>query len=79
MRLVFSKGEWIEVLLPKGHDPCWMPADTYYYATMWAAAIDIGLSPKRAEVVAEAATTKHLYPDVSYDKTLEADIKRLFD
>ena len=56
-----------------------MPADTYYYATMWAAAIDKGISPKRAEVVAEAATIKHLYPDVSYDKTLEADIKGLFD
>ena len=45
---------------------------------MWAAAIE-KLPPKRAEVVAEAATTKHLYPDISYDKTLEADIKSLFD
>ena len=76
--MVFSKGEWIKVLLPKGHDPCWMPANKQFYATMWAAAID-KFSPKRAEVVAEAATTKHLYPDISYDKTLEADIKSLFD
>ena len=76
--MVFSKGEWIKVLLPKGHDPCWMPANKQFYATMWAAAIE-KLPPKRAEVVAEAATTKHLYPDISYDKTLEADIKSLFD
>jgi len=77
--MVFSKGQWVQVLLPKGHDPCWMPANKQFYATMWAAAIDRGLSPKRAEVVAEAATTKHLYPDISYDTTLEADIKSLFD
>ena len=76
--MVFTKGQWIQVLLPKGHDPCWMPANKQFYATMWAAAIE-KLPPKRAEVVAEAATTKHLYPDISYDKTLEADIKSLFD
>ena len=77
--MVFTKGEWIKVLLPKGYDPCWMPANKQYYATMWAAAIDRGLHPKRAEVVAEAATTKQLYPDILYDIALEADIKSLFD
>ena len=56
-----------------------MPANKQFYATMWAAAIDRGLPPKRAEVVAEAATTKHLYPDISYDTSLEADIKSLFE
>jgi len=56
-----------------------MPANKQFYATMWAAAIDKGLPPKRAEVVAEAATTKHLYPDISYDTILEADIKSLFE
>jgi len=76
--MVFSKGEWIEVLLPKGYDPCWMPANKQYYATMWAAAIQ-KYDPKRAEVVAEAATTKQLYPDISYDTALEADIKSLFE
>ena len=76
--MVFTKGEWIKVLLPKGYDPCWMPANKQYYATMWAAAIK-KYDPKRAEVVAEAATTKQLYPDISYDTALEADIKSLFE
>lgn len=76
--MVFSKGEWIEVFLPKGYDPCWMPANKQFYATMWGAAIQ-KYDPKRAEVVAEAATTKQLYPDILYDKGLEADIKSLFD
>ena len=76
--MVFTKGEWIEVLLPKGYDPCWMPANKQFYATMWAAAIQ-KYEPKRAEIIAEAATTKQLYPDISYDTALEADIKSLFD
>ena len=76
--MVFSNGEWVEVFLPKGYDPCWMPANKQFYATMWAAAIQKH-NAKRAEVVAEAATTKQLYPDISYDKSLESDIKSLFE
>ena len=76
--MVFSKGQWIEVVLPKGYDPCLMPADKQFYATMWAAAIE-KYEAKRAEIVAEAATTKHLYPEISFEAKLEADIKSLFD
>jgi len=76
--IVFSKNEWIEVILPKGFDPCWMPADKHYYATLFAAATDI-FNSKRAEVVAEAATAKRMYPELVYDSSLEADIKKLFE
>ena len=76
--IVFSNGRWIQVLLPKGYDPCWMLANKQYYATMWAAAIQ-KYEAKRAEIVAEAATMKQLYPELSYDKGLESDIKSLFD
>jgi len=76
--IVFSNNQWIEVFLPIGHDPCWMPADKNYYATIWAAAINI-FDSKRAEVVAEAATAKRMYPELVYDSSLEADIKKVFD
>jgi hypothetical protein len=55
-----------------------MLANKQYYATMWAAAIQ-KYEAKRAEVVAEAATTKHLYPEIVFEAKLEADIKSLFD
>lgn len=55
-----------------------MLANKQYYATMWAAAIQ-KYEAKRAEIVAEAATMKQLYPELSYDKGLESDIKSLFD
>jgi hypothetical protein len=79
MRLIFSKGQWIQVLLPIGHDPCWSKGDTYYYARMWATSVEKGFSTKRAEVIAEAAVAKRMYPEIIYDRSLESDIQSLFD
>ena len=79
MRLIFSKGQWIQVLLPKGHDPCWSNGDTYYYARMWATSVEKGFSSERAQVIAEAAVAKSMYPEIVYNKSLESDIQSLFD
>ena len=79
MRIVFSNGKWLTVHLPKGHDPCWSPSDTWYYATMWAAGVRKGLDEKKATVVAEAATTKRIYPEIVFDSTLEKGISDLVE
>lgn len=79
MRLIFSKGEWITVHLPKGYDPCWSPSDTWFYAAMWASSIRKGHDEKKATVLAEAAVTKRMYPETLYDPVLEKSIIELFD
>jgi hypothetical protein len=75
MRLVFSNGKWLNVNIPL--NPCWSPSDTWYYATMWAAGIRKGLDEKKATVVAEAATTKRMFPDIVFDSVLEKSISDL--
>lgn len=79
MRYIFSKGEWICVNLPKGHDPCWSISDTWYYATIWAAFVRKGHDSQRATILAEAAVTKRMYPDTQYDSILEKDLLSVFD
>jgi hypothetical protein len=76
--IVFSKGEWIDVLLPKGYDPCWSKADTFAYATLWVACIERGFDEKKASQVAEAAVIKRMYPELLYSRELEDDIKSLY-
>ena len=76
--IVFSKGDWIDVPLPKGYDPCWSKADKYYYATVWAACVDKFPSEK-AETLAEAAVIKRMYPEISFQSALEAELKMIFD
>jgi hypothetical protein len=79
MRIVFSAGKWITVHLPKGHDPCWSPSDTWYYAATWAACLRKGLDEKKATILAEAATTKRMYPETTYDSVLEKDLAELVE
>ena len=78
MRLVYSDGKWISVNLPS-LDPCWLVSDTWYYATIYAAAIDRGFSEKRARIIAEAAVNKRIYPEISYDKGIENDLNHTMD
>ena len=73
-RLIFSQNSWKEIQMPKGYDPSWNSADKWYYATMLAAAFEKGFSHTRAEILAEAAVNKRLYPGLVYDKLLEQDI-----
>ena len=75
MRLVFSNGKWLTVNIPL--NPCWSPSDTWYYATMWAAGVRKGMDEKKATVVAEAATTKRMFPDIVFDSVLEKSISDL--
>lgn len=75
MRLVFSNGKWLTVNIPL--NPCWSPSDTWYYATMWASCLRKGLDEKKATVVAEAATTKRMFPDIVFDSVLEKSISDL--
>lgn len=77
MRLVFSGGNWISVRIPL--NPCWSPSDTWYYATMWAAGVRKGLDEKKATVLAEAAVTKRMYPEIVFDSVLEKGISDLVE
>ena len=79
MRIVFSNGEWVTVHLPTGHDPGWSPSDTWYYATMWASCVSKGMGEKKATILAEAATTKRMYPETVYDSVLEKELMELFE
>ena len=76
-RLVFSQSIWKEITMPKGYDPSWNSADMWYYATLREAAEARGFNPQRAEIIAEAAVSKRLYPGLMYDKTLEEDILKI--
>uniref|UniRef100_A0A6C0KJI9 Uncharacterized protein n=1 Tax=viral metagenome TaxID=1070528 RepID=A0A6C0KJI9_9ZZZZ len=73
-RLVFSQNVWKEITMPKGYDPSWNSADMWYYATIYAAAEAKGMDANKAEVVAEAAVSKRLYPGLMYEKALEEEI-----
>jgi len=75
-RLVFSKGQWVSVALPMGHDPAWTQADCWTFATAFVAAKRV-FSEKRAEQVAEAVVSKRLYPGLHYPRELEEDIAKL--
>ena len=72
--LIFSKGEWKQVNIPKGYDPSWNSADLWYYGTMYAAAEAKGYSRTEAESIAEAAVSKRLYPGVMYYAKLEEQL-----
>ena len=78
MRLVYSDGKWVSVDLPS-LDPCWLVSDTWYYATIYAAAIHRGFLEKRARIIAEAAVNKRIYPEISYDKGIENDLNNTMD
>ena len=76
--IVFSRGEWVDVPLPKGYDPCWSKADMFAYATLWTAAIERGFDENKASRVAEACVIKRMYPELLYSRDLEEDIKSLW-
>lgn len=78
-RLVFSKGEWIDVELPKGYDPNWTTQDTYYYATIWALASSKGFSRQKASQLGEAAVSKRMYPGILFYSQIEKDLLSLED
>ena len=63
MSLVFRKGKWIEVALPKPVDPLWSLQDQKMYASL---AISLG------ETHAEAFVHKKLHPGLVYSKEMEA-------
>jgi hypothetical protein len=75
-RIVWSNG-WIEVTLPVGLDPLWSSADRWIYAAAYASAVARGFSQERAIVLAEAIVCKRLY-EVTYDKTLEQDLRKVY-
>ncbi len=75
--LVFSNNIWVSVPIPKGHDPSWTQADSYYYATSYTVAKEKGFSEKQAVILAEALVSKRLYPGLVYDKCLEQDLLNL--
>ena len=76
--LVFLSGNWIDVAIPRGHDPSWIDSDKFHYATMYTAAVSKGFAEKRAASIAEAAVSKRLYPGLQYDSALEEDLRSLY-
>lgn len=77
-KIVFSNGKWISVRLPVGRDSSWTSSAEWMYANAWVSSIEIGMTENRAEQVAEAIVFKYLYPGVTYDTYLTADIKRCY-
>lgn len=78
-RVVFSKGSWLTVKIPQGYDPAWTDSDFWHFAVTWAAAKLKGFQEIRCEQIAEAVVSKRLYPDLSFYKDLERDIKSLVE
>ena len=46
---------------------------------MWAAGVRKGLDEKKATVLAEAAVTKRMYPEIVFDSVLEKGISDLVE
>lgn len=75
--VVFTNDMWVTVGIPKGHDPCWGTSDKYYYASSYTAAKALGFPEQRARVLAEALTSRRLYPGLVYEKSIEQDLRNL--
>ena len=76
-RVVYSAGNWIEVPLPVGRDPCWTEGDCFRYSTMFALAQEKGHSRARAAVLAEALVAKRVYPGLVFGESIENDLEGL--
>ena len=75
MALVFSKGEWITVMLPPDHES-WSFSDQLLYSTTWAYATrEKQLHPQQASTLAEAVVFKRLYPGMM----MKPEIEKLLD
>lgn len=72
--ILSNTGQWVTVHPPKGHDPSWQASDLLRYAVLFQAAIEKGLSPSRAEKIAEAEVNRRLYPSLVYVDALEQHI-----
>ena len=68
MSLVFRKGKWIEVALPKPVDPLWSLQDQKMYASL---AVSLG------EIHAEAFVHKKLHPGLVYSKEIAIGLEEI--
>jgi hypothetical protein len=75
---VFSKGEWLSIIKPSFTDPCWSKNDLLFYATIYSASFAINGDKKRANIIAEVAVNKRLYPELKYNSAIESELSRLF-
>jgi hypothetical protein len=75
---VFSKGEWLSVITPTHVDPCWSKNDLLFYATIYSASFSIHGDKKRANIIAEVAVNKRLYPELKYNSAIESELSSLF-
>lgn len=75
--IVFSKGTWVSVAIPKYTDPCWSKKDLQFYATIYAAALENN-SHNNACILAEIAVNKRLYPELKYEPALEKKLLSLY-
>ena len=71
-RLVFSQNKWVSVEIPEE-----VNTDSWYYATLWVEALRRNIpNPQK---VAEAAVFKRMYPGIKFVKSLEDDLRKLYD
>jgi len=71
-RLVFSENKWVSVEIPEE-----VHTESWYYATLWVEALRRNIpNPQK---VAEAAVFKRMYPGIKFVKSLEDDIRKLYD
>lgn len=75
-RMVFSGGDWITVDCPK--NPSWLTSDTWYYSTMYAAAMQKGFDSVRSSILAEVAVNKRIYPELVYSFAIEQDLASIY-
>ena len=73
MPIILSNNSWLSIPPPVGHDPSWLSADSFFYATMFVAAKEF-FPHDRAVILAEAAVNKRLYPGIVYDSSIEDDL-----
>ena len=79
MTLVFSKGEWVDVIIPAGQEHVWSDSDKFHYAMVYCfVKNEKGLSEEKAIQLAEGAVMKRLYPGIVYPNSFEKELNILY-
>ena len=79
MTLVFSKGEWVDIIIPNGQESVWTDSDKFYYAMVYCfAKNEKGMAEEKAIQIAEGAVMKRLYPGIVYPYSFEKELISLY-
>jgi hypothetical protein len=67
---VFQNGQWLQYKVPKDTF-LWSTSHKLQAASLYAAAIQKGQSPRQSAILAECFINKQLYKDLQYKKSIE--------